>query len=67
MKAARYSFALTSLSALLLLGGCTTGPDYKKPEMVLPSHWKAEVPFVAATPVDSETKAAGGSYFTILT
>ncbi|MBC3861892.1 efflux transporter outer membrane subunit [Undibacterium jejuense] len=56
MKAARYSFALTSLSSLLLLGGCTTGPDYKKPEMALPSQWKTDVPFVAATAVDSETK-----------
>ena len=56
MKATRYSFAVTSISTLLLLGACTTGPDYKKPEIALPSQWKTDVPFVAATPVDAQLK-----------
>lgn len=53
MKLAKHSFAV---SALVLLGACTAGPDYKKPELAIPSHWKVEAPFLVAKPGDAELK-----------
>ena len=53
MTLTKHSFAL---SALVLLGGCATGPDYKKPDIALPAHWKTEAPFLVAQPGDNELK-----------
>lgn len=41
---------------LLLLGGCTVGPDYQRPSMALPVHYKEARGWQQATPQDSASK-----------
>ncbi|MBS1206568.1 MAG: transporter [Proteobacteria bacterium] len=41
---------------LLLLGGCTVGPDYQRPSMVLPVHYKEARGWQQATPQDAARK-----------
>lgn len=38
--------------SLLLLGGCALGPDYQKPEALVPIQYKHDAPWKAATPAD---------------
>ena len=33
-----------TLLAALVIAGCTVGPDYERPKMVLPGQYNAEVP-----------------------
>jgi multidrug efflux system outer membrane protein len=37
----------STLVAALVLAGCTLGPDYQRPEVVLPAAWRAEAPNAA--------------------
>ena len=46
------SVARLSLLPILLLGGCVVGPQYKKPDLAVPSEFRAQV-----TPADSQSFA----------
>jgi outer membrane protein, multidrug efflux system len=39
--------AVALAAAALLLAGCTLGPDYQRPEVTLPTAWRAEAPNAA--------------------
>lgn len=45
---------------LWMLGACTVGPDYRKPEVDLPPAWRGEPPWLTARPDDA---AARGSWW----
>jgi len=60
MKFAKHSLAI---SALALLGACTAGPEYKKPELVMPTHWHIEAPFLVAQPGDADIKGTWWEMF----
>jgi outer membrane protein TolC len=48
---------LATLAAVLLLAGCTVGPDYKPPEAKLPDDWAAPLPPGATKATDDVTLA----------
>ncbi|MEB0303671.1 RND transporter, partial [Mucilaginibacter sp. 5C4] len=37
---------------LALLAGCSSAPDYKKPQVAMPAAWQSTAPFVQGTPAD---------------
>ncbi len=41
---------------LLLLSGCTVGPDYQRPAMAMPVHYKEAKGWQPATPLDQQSK-----------
>lgn len=41
---------------MLLLGGCSVGPDYQRPAMVMPVHYKEARGWQQATPLDAQSK-----------
>lgn len=41
---------------LLLLSGCTVGPDYQRPAMAMPVHYKEAKGWQPATPLDQQNK-----------
>jgi len=43
-------------SAVALLAGCAVGPDYKKPDVELPTAWQGDIPFNTARPDDAAVK-----------
>ncbi len=48
---------LPCLSVLLaLISGCAIGPNYQKPEAVVPGEWKEAGEWVVATPADAAPK-----------
>lgn len=47
------TFIATSLSAALLLAGCATGPDYRRPDVATPVAFKQAEGWVAAAPADA--------------
>jgi len=47
---------LVLLSSAVLLAGCASGPDYKKPDVTLPAAWQANTPFHQGVPNDSALK-----------
>jgi outer membrane protein, multidrug efflux system len=47
---------LALLSAVALLAGCASGPDYKKPDISMPAAWQFATPFHAGTPNDGALK-----------
>jgi outer membrane protein, multidrug efflux system len=49
---------LTGLAALLAVGGCAVGPDYKRPASDLPVTWKLEQPWRTGAPADAADKGA---------
>lgn len=48
---------------LLLLNGCTVGPDYRPPDVVTPAQWRAPVPASAAAATDAEVLASWWEQF----
>src|SRR5882672_4573473 len=47
----------TALALALLLTGCAIGPNYAKPEAVVPEQWKEAGDWVVAKPSDALPKA----------
>lgn len=41
---------------MLLLGGCSVGPDYQRPAMAMPVHYKEARGWQQATPLDAQSK-----------
>ncbi len=53
------SFPLPLLAAaalLFLLGGCTLGPDYRRPELDVPVEYREDAPWKKAAPADEAPK-----------
>ncbi len=48
---------------LIALGGCTVGPDYRRPATDLPPAWKTEAPWHAAAPADGVRRGAWWTVF----
>jgi multidrug efflux system outer membrane protein len=51
-------YSITVAAAALLLGGCTVGPDYKRPQVAVPANFRAPQPTEAPLPQalpDSQT------------
>ncbi len=44
------------LAAVLLLAGCATAPEYRKPALDLPAAWKVDAPWRQGTPSDGAPK-----------
>lgn len=44
------------LVLMLLLSGCTVGPDYQRPAMAMPVHYKEAKGWQPATPLDQQNK-----------
>jgi multidrug efflux system outer membrane protein len=55
MKLAR-RFAVPAALSAALLAGCTSGPDYKKPEINMPAAWQSATPFHEGQPNDGALK-----------
>lgn len=51
-------FRFTSVLMALLLSGCAVGPDYHRPAMTLPAHFKEAKGWRQATPQDEKSKGA---------
>lgn len=45
-----------ALTAALLVAGCSVGPDYQRPAMALPTHYKEAKSWTQATPQDASRK-----------
>jgi multidrug efflux system outer membrane protein len=56
MASPRAGFGLGFGFALMLLGGCATGPEYRKPELALPAAWTIEAPWREGRPDDAAAK-----------
>lgn len=52
----KISLPMTSVICLLLLSGCTVGPDYLRPTMTMPLHYKEARGWRQAAPQDSVGK-----------
>lgn len=52
----KMSLSMTSVICLLLLSGCTVGPDYQRPTMTMPLHYKEARGWRQAAPQDSVGK-----------
>lgn len=48
--------SIGALSAALLLSGCMAGPDYQRPTLTLPAHYKEARGWQQATPQDDRSK-----------
>lgn len=48
--------ATTALLAAFVLGGCTVGPNYKKPGATVAQHWDVEQPWRESAPKDAFDK-----------
>jgi len=51
-----------ALTAALLVAGCSVGPDYQRPAMALPTHYKEAKGWTQATPQDASRK---GEWWTV--
>jgi multidrug efflux system outer membrane protein len=47
---------LALIGGTILLAGCASGPDYKRPDVTLPAAWQADTPFHQAAPNDGALK-----------
>ncbi|WP_174508590.1 efflux transporter outer membrane subunit [Klebsiella oxytoca] len=52
----KMSLSITSTLCLLVLSGCTVGPDYQRPAMAVPLHYKEARHWQQATPHDDLSK-----------
>ena len=59
----RRASASALLLALLVLGGCAVGPDYKKADAPIAQAWKAEPGWQAGNPRDGELKGTWWEVF----
>jgi len=48
--------ASAALSCAVILGGCTVGPNYKKPDATVPAKWEVEQPWRESAPKDAFDK-----------
>ena len=48
--------ASAALSSAVILGGCTVGPNYKKPDATVPAKWDVEQPWRESAPKDAFDK-----------
>lgn len=48
--------ASAALSCAVILGGCTVGPNYKKPDATVPAKWDVEQPWRESAPKDAFDK-----------
>ena len=48
--------ASAALSCAVILGGCTVGPNYKKPDATVPAKWEVEQPWRESAPKDTFDK-----------
>ena len=48
--------SVTAFALVMLLAGCAIGPNYAKPEVVVPQQWKEAGDWVVATPADALPK-----------
>jgi multidrug efflux system outer membrane protein len=53
----------TLLMALLILSGCTPGPNYHRPDVAMAPAWKEQAPWRAASPQDSIPKGSWWGLF----
>ncbi|MGH7051550.1 MAG: TolC family protein, partial [Acetobacteraceae bacterium] len=51
------------LGAVLLVAGCTVGPNYHRPAAIVPTHYKTLAGWVIATPEAAITRGAWWSIF----
>jgi multidrug efflux system outer membrane protein len=56
VKFARTPLASIMLFAGALLGGCTVGPNYKRPAATVPAQWDVAAPWRESAPKDSLPK-----------
>ncbi|WP_434126506.1 efflux transporter outer membrane subunit [Klebsiella quasipneumoniae] len=54
----KMSLSITSTLCLLVLSGCTVGPDYQRPAMTVPLHYKEARHWQQATPRDDLSKGS---------
>lgn len=54
---------LCGLAALFYCGGCTVGPDYRRPGAPVPAKWAVEQPWREADPKDAVPKTAWWTLF----
>jgi outer membrane protein, multidrug efflux system len=59
----RGRFTLAALAVGCVLGGCTVGPNYKKPTAPVAANWQVEAPFREAAPKDAVPKTAWWTVF----
>lgn len=59
----RSAAAPAVLAALLTLGGCAVGPDYRRPDAPMVQAWKTEPGWQAGNPRDGELKGAWWEIF----
>ncbi|MBP2194840.1 efflux transporter outer membrane subunit [Pantoea cypripedii] len=52
----KMSLRITPIFMALLLAGCTVGPDYQRPTMAMPTHFKEAQGWTEATPQDDQSK-----------
>ena len=49
----QYAFGLTALASV---AGCMVGPDYHKPDTMVPENWHSSIEFTPAQPLDTQLK-----------
>jgi len=59
----RAGFPLAGVLLAGLLGGCTAGPNYKRPAATFPAKWDVQEPFREAVPKDSVPKTTWWAVF----
>ena len=47
---------ISALAAVLLLAGCAVGPDYQRPKVAMPAHYKEAKGWLPSVPQDEESK-----------
>ncbi|WP_336768836.1 efflux transporter outer membrane subunit [Pantoea endophytica] len=52
----KMSLKITPLLTVMLLAGCAVGPDYQRPSMAMPTHFKEAKGWTQATPQDANSK-----------
>ncbi|NIF23208.1 efflux transporter outer membrane subunit [Candidatus Pantoea multigeneris] len=56
-------FRFTPVALMLVLTGCTVGPDYKRPDMAMPLHYKEASGWQQAKPQDDVSKGEWWSVY----
>lgn len=59
----KMSLPVTPIVMALLLAGCTVGPDYQRPTMAMPTHFKEAKGWTQATPQDDKSKGEWWSVY----
>ncbi|ERK12562.1 Outer membrane component of tripartite multidrug resistance system [Pantoea sp. AS-PWVM4] len=59
----KMSLSVTPIVMALLLAGCTVGPDYQRPTMAMPTHFKEAKGWTQAMPQDDKRKGEWWSVY----